>query len=103
MRYDKKKKVRRRKSLDRRLQSGALTLGGLRERKQALEDKNQMVKKERAEIGRIKEPRKKRIRSTELLSQAAETATTGVSRKEQMRNERNQRIAGTPSSKKLKL
>merc|ERR1719240_68942 len=82
MQYDKKKKVRRRKSLDRKLQSGALTLGGLRERKQALEDKNQMVKKERAEKGRIKEPRKKRIRATELLSQAAETATGGVSRKE---------------------
>merc|ERR1712137_1151881 len=40
-----KKKVRRRKNLDRKLQSGALTLGGLRERKQALEDKNQWLRK----------------------------------------------------------
>mmetsp|Transcript_56705 Transcript_56705/g.183691 ORF Transcript_56705/g.183691 Transcript_56705/m.183691 type:complete len:730 (+) Transcript_56705:88-2277(+) len=98
------KKVKRHKVMERRVVDGAMTLGTLRQREKDLGAKNQAAKEERAAkaLGKPKE-QKKRLKASELLEQAAKTASGGASRKEEARKERQQRPEGAPTSKKLKL
>jgi len=96
------KKVRRKKALERKVEEGQMSLGGLRQREKVLAEKNQDAKKEKAAKGEIKD-QKKRLRASELLAQAAATVAGGASRKEEARKERQQRPEGAPSSKRLKL
>lgn len=96
------KKGKRRKALEQKVTAGQLTLSGMREREKKLATKNQQVKEAESKKGQVKDA-KKRIRSTELLSQAAANSATQVSRKEAIRQEREQRPDGTPASKRLKL
>merc|ERR1712050_50752 len=75
------KKTGRRKTLERRVESGELSLAGMRERNEKLQEKNAEAKREKANVGTVKDA-KKRLRSTELLSQAAQNAASGASRKD---------------------
>eukprot|EP00928_Gymnodinium_smaydae_P031953 TRINITY_DN23281_c0_g2_i3.p1 TRINITY_DN23281_c0_g2~~TRINITY_DN23281_c0_g2_i3.p1 ORF type:complete len:788 (+),score=312.07 TRINITY_DN23281_c0_g2_i3:49-2364(+) len=96
------KKTGRRKALTDKVESGEMSLAGMRERSKKLQQKNREAKEAEVAKGKIKEA-KKRIRSTELLSQAASSASNTLSRKESIRQERQQRAEGAPTSKKLKL
>mmetsp|Transcript_78844 Transcript_78844/g.244660 ORF Transcript_78844/g.244660 Transcript_78844/m.244660 type:complete len:304 (-) Transcript_78844:89-1000(-) len=96
------KKAARRRGLERRVERGELTLGGLRERNEKLADKNLEAKRERAKQGEIRE-QKKRLKASELLNQAALNAASSTGRKDEARRERQARPAGAPSSKRLKL
>jgi len=95
-------KANRRKKLDRRVETGEMTLKGRREREEKLSAKNQEAKRENASKGEIKE-QKKRLKASELLNQAALNASNHVSRKDEMRKERQKKPVGAPSSKRLKL
>eukprot|EP00930_Biecheleria_cincta_P048137 TRINITY_DN3348_c1_g1_i2.p1 TRINITY_DN3348_c1_g1~~TRINITY_DN3348_c1_g1_i2.p1 ORF type:complete len:701 (-),score=230.30 TRINITY_DN3348_c1_g1_i2:135-2237(-) len=96
------KKVKRRKELGRKVEEGQMSLAGKRERDKKLQELNMAAKQEKASRGQVKE-RHKRLKASELLSQAAENAKSDVSRKEEIRKERNARPDGTPSAKRLKL
>jgi len=96
------KKVRRKKALQKKVEEGQMTLGGLRQREKVLAEKNQEAKREKSQKGQIKE-QKKRLRASELLAQAAATVSGGASRKEEARKERQQRPEGALPSKRLKL
>jgi len=96
------KKERRKKALQGKVEEGDLSLGGLRERDKALGQKNAEAKQAKLSKGVPKEQRK-RLRASELLAQAAQTVASGASRKEEARKQREERPAGAPSSKKLKL
>lgn len=98
------KKQGRKKKLERKVESGELSLAGMRERSAKLQEKNAEAKREKAKIGTVKDA-KKRLRSTELLSQAAQNAASGLTRKEAAREERQKKTTseGALSSKKLKL
>ena len=94
----------RKKMLQGKVESGALTLSGLRERARKLQEKNAAEKKAKAEKGMIKD-RKKKLSNMELLTQAAKNASSGASRKEVIREEREKQLksSSATSSKKLKL
>lgn len=96
------KKAGRRKDLENKLEAGQVSVAGLRERADKLSAKNKEAKAKADGKGTPKDA-KKRLRSTELLSQAAEAATQGATRKEAQRAERSARPEGTPTSKKLKF
>merc|ERR1712039_27023 len=96
------KKERRKKELHRKVEKGEMTLAGLRERTEVLSRKNKEAKLEKEKIGKPKEVRKK-IKGSEMMAQAQEANTAGVSRKEELRQERTQRPEGAPTSKRLKL
>jgi len=104
-----KKDVRRRK-LDQKVESGEMTLAGRREREKKLMAANQRVKDEDSKKGTPVDL-KKRLRSSELMAQAAENASADVRRKAENKGSRAdarkeaQRATGasTLSSKKLKL
>lgn len=97
------KKAKRRKEQDRKLDKGSMTLADRRDRTEALMLKNKEAKLEKEKKGTPKEAKKK-IKGSELMAQAQEQATTaGVSRKEMLRKERNDRPEGAPTSKKFKL
>eukprot|EP00927_Polykrikos_kofoidii_P065162 TRINITY_DN60950_c0_g1_i1.p1 TRINITY_DN60950_c0_g1~~TRINITY_DN60950_c0_g1_i1.p1 ORF type:complete len:773 (+),score=197.87 TRINITY_DN60950_c0_g1_i1:74-2320(+) len=98
------KKEGRRKALNRRVEENEISIKGMRERSAKLEAKNREAKREAAakSMGAVKGS-KTRLRSTELLAQAAESAASSVSRKEAARAERAERPEGASSSKRLKL
>eukprot|EP00931_Biecheleriopsis_adriatica_P072373 TRINITY_DN4660_c0_g2_i1.p1 TRINITY_DN4660_c0_g2~~TRINITY_DN4660_c0_g2_i1.p1 ORF type:complete len:730 (+),score=279.42 TRINITY_DN4660_c0_g2_i1:86-2191(+) len=95
-------KAARKKELQRKVEEGEMSLAGKRERDKKLQEKNKAAKEEKASKGQIKE-QTKRLRASELLSQAAENAKSNVSRKDEVRKEREARPEGTPASKRLKL
>merc|ERR1712232_1393147 len=74
------KKAKRRKSLEQKVNKGEITLKGLQEREAKLAQKNMEAKQERASQGAIKEA-KKRLRASDLLSQAAENAASDIAGK----------------------
>jgi len=96
------KKVKRRRALEKKVEAGELTLAGMREREKKLQDKNAAAKREKANVGVARDP-KKFLRASQLMEQAAENAKKGLNRKEEMRRERQQRPEGAPTSKRLKL
>jgi len=96
------KKTKRRKSLEQKVESGTMSLAGQREREKKLQEKNLAAKQEKASVGQVKDA-KKRLRSTDLLSQAASNAQSDVSRKDEVRKQRDARPENTPASKRLKL
>merc|ERR1719235_600631 len=81
------KKVGRRKKLGDRVEAGEMSLAGMREREAKLQKKNMDAKREKAKVGQVVDA-KKRLRSTELLAQAAANAASGASRKDVAREER---------------
>merc|ERR1712048_1101243 len=91
----RRKKERRKKTLQRKVEANVISVAGLRERAEKLETKNKEAKAVKAAKGTVKDS-KKRLRSTELLSQAAEAPTGTATRKEAARRERQQRPDGTP-------
>lgn len=96
------KKTKRRKELGRKVEEGEMSLAGKRERDKKLQELNMAAKQEKASKGEVKE-RHKKLKASELLSQAADNAKNHVSRKDEIRKERNVRPEGTPSAKRLKL
>mmetsp|Transcript_4525 Transcript_4525/g.10545 ORF Transcript_4525/g.10545 Transcript_4525/m.10545 type:complete len:109 (+) Transcript_4525:3-329(+) len=96
------KKTGRRKAVEQRVEKGEMSLAGMRERSEKLGEKNKAAKEEKASKGTVREQRK-RLRASELLEKAAESAGGHASRREEKRTERQQRPDGTPSSKRLKL
>lgn len=96
------KKAKRRKELGRKVEEGEMSLAGKRERDKKLQELNMAAKQEKASRGQVKE-RHKKLKASELLSQAADNAKSDVSRKEEVRKERDARPDGTPSAKRLKL
>lgn len=97
------KKTARKHKLEQRVESGELTLAGMRERHEKLSQKNAEAKKAKKEIGAVKDKGKKRLRASELLEQAAKNVLDPMSRKDEVRKERQVRPDGTPSAKRLKL
>jgi len=91
------KKARRRKGIEGKMESGEMTLSGKRARDKKLAEKNAEAKKEKAAKFVAKEA-KKRIKSTELLSQAASNAAGDASRKEEARKQRQERPDGNDGS-----
>lgn len=96
------KKAKRRRDLERKVESGELTLAGMREREQKLKEKNMKAKEERATRGEVKDT-KKRVRASELLERAAHNAAMDLAHKGEARRQRKQRPESTHSSKRLKL
>jgi len=98
------KKAGRKKKVEQRVESGELSLAGMRQRTAKLSEKNADAKREKANVGAVKDA-KKRLRSSDLLSQAAANAASGASRKDVAKAERAKlaREASTSDSKKLKL
>lgn len=98
----RRKITMRRKKLEQKVDSGQMTREGLKEREKKLSEKNLEAKEARAKKGAIKDG-KKRIRSTELLAQAAKNASSQANRKDEARRERQKRPDDAPTSKHLKL
>jgi len=100
------KKVGRRRGLEQRVEAGEITLSGMRERSAKLQEKNQDAKLDKAKQSQVVDA-KKRLRSTDLLAQAAANASSGASRKDVAREERQKQQSSRPesslSSKRLKL
>mmetsp|Transcript_81237 Transcript_81237/g.230115 ORF Transcript_81237/g.230115 Transcript_81237/m.230115 type:complete len:712 (+) Transcript_81237:136-2271(+) len=97
------KKAMRRKKLERKIETGEMTLAGRRERDQKLGAKNEEAKRDRAKKGEVKD-RQKRLKASELLQEASENAANFAANREEARRERRKQSAagGTPS-KRLKL
>ncbi|CAJ1403509.1 unnamed protein product [Effrenium voratum] len=76
------KKAARKKSLERKVEAGQMSLKGRRERDQKLQEKNKAAKAEKAAQGEVKDP-KKRLKASELLQQAAENSKSDISKKEE--------------------
>lgn len=93
----------RRKKLERKIETGEMTLAGRRERDQKLGAKNAEAKRDRAKKGEVKD-RQKRLKASELLQEASENAANFAANREEARRERRKQSAagGTPS-KRLKL
>mmetsp|Transcript_92991 Transcript_92991/g.165368 ORF Transcript_92991/g.165368 Transcript_92991/m.165368 type:complete len:692 (+) Transcript_92991:39-2114(+) len=96
------KKAKRKKSLLDKVESGSMSLADRREREKKLKEKNMAAKQEKANVGQVKDA-KKRLKASELLSQAASNARSDVSRKDEVRKQRDARPDNTPASKRLKL
>merc|ERR1719161_3292254 len=99
-----KKKTRRRRALQKKVESGQMSLSGMRERNKKLAEKNMKEKEDKKKIGQPKEVKPKRLRVTEMLEAASKTTAADVARKEKMRAERKAKEAGEErNSKRLKL
>lgn len=96
------RKVARKKTLERKVEGGEMSLKDRREREEKLEEKNQKAKAEKASKGQVKD-QKKRLKASELLAQAAENAKSEISKKEEVKKQREARPENTPQSKRLKL
>merc|ERR1712039_571189 len=68
-------KERRRRQLTRRVEDGELSLAGMRERQAKLDAKNAQAKRERAAEREAPIERKGKLRTSQLLEQAAQNAT----------------------------
>merc|ERR1712087_1080334 len=71
------KKTHRKKALERKVESGQMTLAGLRERSEVLAKANKEAKLEVKKKGEVRDARKK-IKGSELMAQASQQATAGV-------------------------
>ncbi|CAE7533291.1 MPHOSPH10 [Symbiodinium pilosum] len=96
------RKAARSKRLQDKVESGEMSLAGRRERDAKLQEKNKAAKEEKAARGQVKE-QKKRLKASELLSQAAENAKSDISKKDAVKKQREARPENTPASKRLKL
>eukprot|EP00440_Ansanella_granifera_P002752 gb/GFBE01003004.1/.p1 GENE.gb/GFBE01003004.1/~~gb/GFBE01003004.1/.p1 ORF type:complete len:720 (+),score=276.93 gb/GFBE01003004.1/:1-2160(+) len=95
-------KAARKKALHRKVEGGEMSLADKREREKRLQEKNKAAKEEKASRGEVKD-KAKRVKASEMFEQAAQNAKSDVSRKEEVRKERESRPANTPASKRLKL
>eukprot|EP00397_Hematodinium_sp_SG-2012_P023059 GEMP01023934.1.p1 GENE.GEMP01023934.1~~GEMP01023934.1.p1 ORF type:complete len:773 (-),score=320.21 GEMP01023934.1:108-2426(-) len=97
-------KVKRKKSLLQKIKDGRLTEEDVKNRSEKLAEKNKKARDEKAAKGKPKEVKKKKLKSTELLAQAAERTGKDISRKAAMHEFRKTQLAdGFKSSKRLKL
>jgi len=98
------KKTKRRRALQKRVESGEISLSGLRERDKKLAAKNKEEKEAKKNIGKPKEAKAKRLKVTEMLEAASKITAADVARKEKARAERKAKDAGQErNSKRLKL
>lgn len=95
------KKTMRKKKLEQKVEAGQMSREGLKERTKKLGEKNLEAKRELKNKGVVKD-QKVRLRSSQLLAQAAENAKSQTSRKEEARRER-QKQAASGTSKRFKL
>lgn len=96
------RKAARTKRLQDKVERGEMSLADRRARDAKLQEKNKAAKQEKASRGEVKDA-KKRLKASELLSQAAENAKSDLSKKDAVKKQREARPENTPASKRLKL
>jgi len=99
------KKVKRRKGLMQKVKDGRMSKEDFKSRSEKIAEKNKKAKEEKAAKGKPKEVKRRRIKGTQLLQQAAENSGKEISRKQAMQEFRKSQLAnkGIQSSKALKL